>query len=414
MRKKIFLISLFIVTYASSFAQWVAQNPPIIGFFSNIDFINSRTGFIAAGYEKMILKTTDSGNTWDFSYNKVGGFVIDIQIISSEIVYASTHHSLLKTANGGINWVEISYPISDLIYNIKFSSESNGFCIGANGKILKTTNGGLNWIEKNSNTGALLWDIWMLDTNNFIVCGGQWQSNYATILKSTNSGDDWISINTKNWGFFTNLFFVNKDTGFVTGGNLLKTTDAGNTWNLIPTGILGFNSIYFSSAKTGYAGIDTGIFSGAYHRISKSTDYGQTWKDIDSIRPFFSRALKFINDFTGWSIGETYIHKTSNGGSTFINTNSTSVPENFSLSQNYPNPFNPNTVISYKLSVAGNINLNLYNATGRLIKILDRGYKQAGNYEINFSAEGLSSGIYYYSLYADGILMDTKKAVLIK
>ncbi len=96
-----------------------------------------------------------------------------------------------------------------------------------------------------------------------------------------------------------------------------------------------------------------------------------------------------------------------------FNTNG-QVPSGFILGQNYPNPFNPNTVISYKLSIAGNISLNVYDANGRLIKILESGYKQAGNYETNFSAEGLSSGVYYYSLYADGVLMDTKKAVILK
>jgi hypothetical protein len=98
---------------------------------------------------------------------------------------------------------------------------------------------------------------------------------------------------------------------------------------------------------------------------------------------------------------------------TGINT-SVSIPDKFTLSQNYPNPFNPNTVISYKLSVAGNISLNVYDANGRLIKILESGFKPAGEYSTSFSAEELSSGVYYYSLYADGVLMDTKKAVVMK
>lgn len=86
----------------------------------------------------------------------------------------------------------------------------------------------------------------------------------------------------------------------------------------------------------------------------------------------------------------------------------------FSHSQNYPNQFNANTIINYSLSVAGNISLNIYDSNGRLIKILENGYKQAGNYETNFFAEGLPSGAYYYSLHVDGKIMDTKKSVLIK
>jgi len=96
------------------------------------------------------------------------------------------------------------------------------------------------------------------------------------------------------------------------------------------------------------------------------------------------------------------------------NKNQTELPTNFSLQQNYPNPFNPNTVITYKLPHAGNIVLNIYDAGGRLIKAFDEGSKQAGSYSINFSGVDLASGIYYYSLFADGVLIDTKKSMLIK
>jgi hypothetical protein len=94
--------------------------------------------------------------------------------------------------------------------------------------------------------------------------------------------------------------------------------------------------------------------------------------------------------------------------------NPTTIPEKFSLSQNFPNPFNPNTKINFELKTSAEISLNIYNTNGQLIKILENGFKKAGSYEINFSAEALSSGVYYYSLYADGVLMDTKKAIVLK
>jgi len=56
----------------------------------------------------------------------------------------------------------------------------------------------------------------------------------------------------------------------------------------------------------------------------------------------------------------------------------------------------------------------LYDANGKLIKILESVYKPPGNYEVNFSAENLASGVYYYSLYSKGNLIDTKKAIIIK
>jgi hypothetical protein len=89
------------------------------------------------------------------------------------------------------------------------------------------------------------------------------------------------------------------------------------------------------------------------------------------------------------------------------------VPDIYELSQNYPNPFNPNTVISYSIPSASNIKLIVYNTLGQSIKVLESGYKQAGNYSINFNAFGLSSGIYFYKLEA-GSFSQIKKMILIK
>ncbi|MBS1515467.1 MAG: T9SS type A sorting domain-containing protein [Bacteroidetes bacterium] len=86
----------------------------------------------------------------------------------------------------------------------------------------------------------------------------------------------------------------------------------------------------------------------------------------------------------------------------------------FALHQNYPNPFNPSTKISYSLKKSSAIELKLFDINGRMIKIIESGFKPAGSYEINFSSAGLSSGVYFFSLYSEGILMDTKKAALMK
>jgi hypothetical protein len=89
------------------------------------------------------------------------------------------------------------------------------------------------------------------------------------------------------------------------------------------------------------------------------------------------------------------------------------VPENYELSQNYPNPFNPNTVITYSLPLAANMKLTAYNTLGQVVKILDNGFKNAGNYTVNFDASELTSGTYFYRLEA-GQFTQVKKMILIK
>jgi hypothetical protein len=85
----------------------------------------------------------------------------------------------------------------------------------------------------------------------------------------------------------------------------------------------------------------------------------------------------------------------------------------FSLSQNYPNPFNPSTRINFSIPEASFITLKVYDVLGNEIATLVNEEKPAGNYEINFSAEGLTSGIYFYILTA-GSFTQTMKMILLK
>lgn len=90
-----------------------------------------------------------------------------------------------------------------------------------------------------------------------------------------------------------------------------------------------------------------------------------------------------------------------------------SVPGQFELGQNYPNPFNPTTVIRFSLPVSGMTSLKVYNETGEEVATLVDGVRETGNYEINFDARGLSSGVYFYTL-SSGEFSQTKKLVLMQ
>jgi len=90
-----------------------------------------------------------------------------------------------------------------------------------------------------------------------------------------------------------------------------------------------------------------------------------------------------------------------------------SKPENYSLSQNYPNPFNPSTKIKYQVPEAGWVTLKVYNVLGNEIATLVNDKKNAGNYDVEFSAKNLSSGVYIYKLTC-GSYSSTKRMILLK
>ena len=99
------------------------------------------------------------------------------------------------------------------------------------------------------------------------------------------------------------------------------------------------------------------------------------------------------------------------------------IPDDFILFQNYPNPFNPSTKIKYSIpagtsfsSASGGmkfVQLKVYDILGNEIATLVNEEKPAGNYEVEFNASMLPSGVYFYRLTA-GSFTATKKLILLR
>lgn len=74
------------------------------------------------------------------------------------------------------------------------------------------------------------------------------------------------------------------------------------------------------------------------------------------------------------------------------------LPLEYKLSQNYPNPFNPVTNIQYQVPEYSFVSLQVFDVFGREVQTLVNGYIHPGNYQVEFNASHLASGIYYYQL----------------
>lgn len=66
--------------------------------------------------------------------------------------------------------------------------------------------------------------------------------------------------------------------------------------------------------------------------------------------------------------------------------------------KNYPNPFNPSTTITYFLPEATDVTLTVYDRLGREVSVLVSGNQSEGTHSVEFNAESLPSGIYFYRI----------------
>lgn len=89
-----------------------------------------------------------------------------------------------------------------------------------------------------------------------------------------------------------------------------------------------------------------------------------------------------------------------------------SIANDFVLYQNYPNPFNPSTKIEYKLLQATDVKFNVFNILGEKVFEQNFGYQTAGSYKLNFDGSNLPSGVYVYSIYANGNRLSRKMLLM--
>jgi len=89
------------------------------------------------------------------------------------------------------------------------------------------------------------------------------------------------------------------------------------------------------------------------------------------------------------------------------------LPKTFALQAAYPNPSRGQTVVKYQLPKASNVQLQVYNVAGQLVKTVNEGQKPAGYHQVKINDNTMANGIYFYQLKA-GNFSATKKLLIVK
>ncbi len=172
--------------------------------------------------------------------------------------------------------------------------------------------------------------------------------------------------------------------------------------------------IYRDSAKAFPKGIDSSNF-GTINVYGETQLTYKGWPlyefAADSSKRGNTKGVSFPSPGI-WPVAKASIKGAITGVS--VDNPSAGLPHQYSLSQNYPDPFNPSTVISYSLPVSSYVTIKVFNLLGKEVATLVKGNEQAGNYRINFNANGLSSGVYFYSLITNSGMHFVKKMILLK
>ncbi|MBN2105577.1 T9SS type A sorting domain-containing protein [bacterium] len=191
--------------------------------------------------------------------------------------------------------------------------------------------------------------------------------------------------------------------GFATNENVTINTGGGANEDLIPN----LPEIDFIPIGQSTSLPDLYVVYGV--EAGNMTVNGIEMQNRGAIVGFHENGFAAIND-NGYAFIKAAVEWATEGGSA---VETEVLPDQYALSQNYPNPFNPETTIHFHLAKAGHTILTVYNALGQFVTTLVDEDLSDGLHHVNFQADQLQSGVYYYKLQS-GDFSEMKKMVVLK
>jgi photosystem II stability/assembly factor-like uncharacterized protein len=425
------LLVIFLSYMGNLDAQWTEQESGVIEKLTDVSFVDSQHGIII-GSNETILITIDGGSNW----TKVGSPVKDagfkkVQLIDKDNGFIVGNSGLiLKTVDGGYNWSNISslfmkYHFSDLSFidsqegwiSCWWQSESTP--IERIGAILHTSDGGNEWetqleIKSGLQNSTVFKAVEFLNENLGWALGGEyddWTDDDTYLFKTTDGGKNWEIISLVATYQVYELNVVDETTIWCYQWGINVSNDGGYNWS---TYDLDFGTIIQASLVDGKYGwgYSRNIIDNPYNKIFFTNILGRPWIEDTNVRANIqiSKMINVDGEYL-WAVGEKGLIMHRRGMPSSIDDDELMIEE-LELMQNYPNPFNPSTKISYRIPDKDYVVLKIYNILGKEVAVLVNGIREAGSHEIDFNADHLSSGLYFYKITA-GNYSETKKMILL-
>lgn len=250
-------------------ANWVLQtSEDILGadhYFRNIEFLDENIGFLGTLNQKL-YKTIDGGATWNLITNITPNpvAICGLDCVGTTTVYGCGAYFvpayIIKSTDSGNTWQFIDMSAyANALVEVNFIDENIGFASGNNssgGVVLKTTDGGVTWTQilSTGSNGDYVWKLQVLSSNNNVLFGAVESGgpNPGRLAKSIDGGVTWTLQNAPE-SIVQAVGFLNENHGWMGGHTtgFYETLDGGATWTNTGVGS-NLNRIFFVG-NTAYA-----------------------------------------------------------------------------------------------------------------------------------------------------------------
>jgi photosystem II stability/assembly factor-like uncharacterized protein len=246
----------------------IINNPPdtVIAGFHALHFINDNEGWISTYTiikdSCVILHTVDGGDSWEIQM--VMDYISAIEMFNESEGYAAAWEgTIYHTLNGGDTW-DFHAETFAYLHDMDFPPESNtGYASGENSAMVRITPEGAEPLT----TGT----VSNLHGISFPEAADKgWTAGQAIIVMYDNG--NWTSLPSLPAGTYTDIFFLDDQTGWVCGSVLGKTLN-GTTWQKCPS----YPALQGDLIKLFFLDANNGWGVGAAGQILQTSDGGDTW-----------------------------------------------------------------------------------------------------------------------------------------
>ncbi len=293
-----------------------------LGFFNTFAAKIKRMNKILLLLFVFLINCDLNAQNWKPQLSGTLSHLLSVSIVDKNVGYISgSTGTILKTIDGGNIWTSQNSGTDKDLFEISFINANRGFAVGTGNNVLATTNGGYTWNPLSIPATDISYyyrNIWFLDDNIGFITGGL-SSNQGTILKTINGGDTWSKLAPNSGSAIYGLYFTSPNTGYYSNfnGEIKKTIDGGTTWNPLISGVTStIYALYFTSEDIGYACGEGGI-------ILKTTDAGASWDLLNTNTTDVFTDMAFIDEYVGFAVGgnvnnnTSTILKTTNSGASW-------------------------------------------------------------------------------------------------
>jgi len=351
---------------------------------------------------RMFLTTNDGTNWTQIRSTDNNSDILSIVQLDSKML-AGTWNGLYQSTDDGTTWnafTPTGMPADIAIWSIVMINTK--LYAGTEGAIYTSADNGTTWTSISSGITANARITSIVASGDNLFAG----SASNGVFKLTNNGTSWTSINTNLTDtHISQLVVLDTMLLAVTQTGVFIFDTSGTSWAADASGLKKVNGLVAANDQV-FAGTDG---NGSYFL----DDNGVTWNTFNMGMPANTRiwSLAINNDgiFAGTSSGIWFISSSNevNG------VREISAPLTLRLEQNYPNPFTTSTTIPFYVPSSSFVSLKIYDLQGREVATIISEELPAGNYNRNWDAATVSSGIYLYRLQA-GSYSESKKLILVK